>query len=212
MDGTIIDNMPYHKQAWLRTLAELDVHINIDELERYNRGTIFEIIRLIFGNHLSDSQVIDIADRKEALYRESFLPHLRPIDGFETFLDQAKLLGIPMALATNAGEKNIDFVMDRLGVRSYFNTIVGERDIQHGKPDPEIFLIAAQNLNTPSEGCIVFEDSHAGFEAAYRAGMKIVAITTSLLAVELSGLPGITCAITDYTVIHPATLFDMVVR
>ena len=203
MDGTIVDSMPFHMQSWLQTLAERGIHISAEELERANRGTIDEVIRRIIGDHLSDAQVDKIADRKEALYREIYRPHRRPVGGLEAFLEAAKRLRIPTALATNAGDENIDFVLDGLGVRSNFQVVVSAKDVRLGKPDPEIYQLAAAQLGIPPERCIVFEDSRSGIEAARRAGMKVVAITTSLDANELNRDPTVIQVIEDYTAIRP---------
>jgi HAD superfamily hydrolase (TIGR01509 family) len=206
MDGTIINSMPFHEQSWLQTLAERGVHISAEELQRANRGTIDEVIRRIMGDGLSDTQVNEIASRKEACFREIYRPHLRLIDGLDAFLEEIGNLDIPTALATNAGDGNISFVLDGLGIHSKFPVVVGAKDVQLGKPDPEIYHITSVRLGVPPERCIVFEDSHSGVEAAYRAKMKVVAITTSLEVGELNGHPAIIRVIDNYTTICPQAL------
>ena len=206
MDGTIVDNMPFHMQSWLHTLAERGVHISTEDLQRSNRGTIDEVIRRIIGEDLSDVQVNEIAVRKEACFREIYRPHLRLIDGLEAFLEEARRLKIPTALATNAGDENINFVLDGLGIRSNFRVVVGAKDVRLGKPNPEIFHIAAARLGIPPDMCIVFEDSRSGIEAAYRAGMKVVAISTSLEPGELKGHPAVIRVIDNYITLHPKSL------
>jgi beta-phosphoglucomutase len=199
MDGTIIDSMPFHILSWLRLFAELGIHITADEIRRNNRGTIGEVLRRIMGSHLSDAKVAALGGQKEALFRELYRPHLALIAGLEPFLDEAKRLGIPMALATSAGRDNIAFVLDGLAIRSYFDAVVGGDDVEKGKPDPEVLLTAAAMLKMPPERCVVFEDSLSGIEAAHRAGMTVVAITTTLDAQDLRGLSSVVAhVIEDY--------------
>lgn len=181
------------------------------ELERQNHGTIEEIIRRIFGEDLLDAKVAELGERKEAMYRELYRPHLQCIAGYQTFLHEAQTLKIPMAIATSAGECNIDFTLNGLGIRSYFNAIVGGDDVQVGKPHPETFLKAAQQLGVSPEQCLVFEDTHTGIEAAQRAGMKAIAITTTLPAQAFAGIPIVQQIIQDYTTIHPASLLKAIV-
>jgi beta-phosphoglucomutase len=200
--------MPFHIRSWLRLFADLGLHITADEMERYNRGTIGEVLRRILGSHLTDAAVAELAERKEALFRELCRPHLAPIAGLRPFLDEARRLGIPMALATAAGRDNIAFMLDGLAVRSFFDAVVGGEDVEKGKPDPEVFLIAAAMLRMPPRRCMVFEDSLSGIEAAHRAGMTVVAVTTTLDMRDAQGLPSVAYSIEDYRALHPSMLMD----
>jgi beta-phosphoglucomutase len=208
MDGTIVDSMPFHMQSWLKVWAEVSIPITAEDMHRNNRGTIVEVIRRIAGSHLSDAEVIAIAERKEVLFREMFRPHLKLIDGLQRFLDEARHIDVALALATCAGQENIAFVLDGLGIRSYFETVVGEEDVESGKPDPETFLTAAARLGVPPDRCTVFEDSHSGIEAAYHAGMRTVVVATTLDAHDVKGYPTVTHVIDDYTSLHPTHLVD----
>lgn len=209
MDGTIIDNIRFHLQAWSDFLSSLGVEMTEAELDRHNHGTIGEVLRRICGEHLSEADVLELGERKESRYRELYRPHLRLIAGLPSFLEEAKQLGIPMALATSAAAPNIDFVLDGLGIRSYFQACVGGDDVEFGKPHPETFLKAAQRLGYPPAQCLVFEDTLSGIAAAEQAGMKVIAITTTLPAQAFAELPTVQYATPDFTSLHPIALMQL---
>jgi len=209
MDGTLVDNMPYHTLSWQQLLAELGVKMTGQEIERRNHGTLPEVIRNILGDQLSEAEVAAIGERKEELYRAIYCPHLQLLVGCQEFLEQANLLHIPMAVATMANRVNVAFVVDGLGIRDYFKIVIGEEDVRQGKPSPEAFYLAAQGLQLPPENCIVFEDSLSGVEAAQRAGMKVVFLSTSLSASNLNANPSILQISGDYEDLRPEKILLM---
>lgn len=166
------------------------------------------MIRRICGDHLLDAKVTELGNRKEPLYRQMYRPHLRLIAGLEAFLNNARQLQIPMAIATSAGQHNLDFTVDGLGLRPYFDAFVGGDDVTQGKPHPETFLLAAQRLNVAPAQCIVFEDTIAGIQAAQNAGMKVIAITITLPAQSLLDFSNVLQIIQDYTSISPVSLIS----
>jgi beta-phosphoglucomutase family hydrolase len=202
MDGTLVDNMGYHAEAWLALFDSLGIHLKADDFQRRTAGkTNPEILRIFTGRDLSDAEVQALSIQKEMFYRDLYRPHLKTIPGLLPFLEKVREHKIPMGLATAAGKENITFVLKGLQLEAFFNTIVGADDIQNGKPDPEIFLKSANRLNFPPEDCIVFEDSLLGIEAAYRAGMRAVFITTSHLAGELSSHSAVLLSVPDFSVL-----------
>jgi beta-phosphoglucomutase family hydrolase len=207
MDGTIVDSMPYHTRTWLNLLAAEGVQVGFDEFNRRTGGLPNpEVVHTFFGAHLSDTETAAIAEQKENLYRAALRPDLKPIDGVIEFLREARRLNIPLALATSAPQENIEFILSGIQAREFFRVVVGVVDIQRGKPDPQIFLLAAERLGVPPEQCVAFEDSPAGVEAARRAGMKIVAVTSSVPASEFEGRSGVIRVIRDFTRLHPGQL------
>jgi beta-phosphoglucomutase family hydrolase len=208
MDGTIIDNMPFHVKSWLLALHEFGIQINQAELIRHNHGTIGEVIRSIMGNDTSDHIIKAIADRKESLYRQIYRPYLKLLDGADSFLNHSKEIGIPMALATNASWDNINYVLDGLEIYDYFRVVLGNEDIKKGKPDPELFLLAAQRLGIAPEKCLVFEDSTSGILAAERAGMQTIAVSTSLEEHELVKKNSVVKVIQNYHNLDPKNIFN----
>lgn len=197
MDGTIFDSMPYHIASWETLFAEIGHPISRHEIEARNRGTIDQVIRAVLGD-IPDDLVWQYARRKERIYRQMFGANLHLLDGLREFWKQAKAYGVRLALATNAGRRNVDFALDGLNIRSYFDLVLCGEDVTAGKPDPQIFLMAARLLNLSSQNCLVFEDSINGLEAASAAGMDIVAITTTLTPDVLASYPDVLFVIDDY--------------
>ena len=209
MDGTLVDNTRFHLQAWLQLLADLGREVVAAEFHHWSSGkTNGQILRHVLGPGFSDGQIADLAERKEALYRAAYGPHRKLVPGLDRFLREATHHGVPMAVASSAGRANIEFVLDGLGIMSLFEAIVSGEDVRNGKPDPEVFQLAARRLGVDSKQCLVFEDSLAGIEAAARAGMKAVAITTSFGARVFASLPGTVLVVQDFTSLHPESLVD----
>jgi beta-phosphoglucomutase family hydrolase len=180
MDGTLIDNMGVHIRTWLEMLSGMDIHITAEEfLRRANGRTNGEIMRMLIDENMTEDQVQSLAGRKEAHYRELYRPQLKAVDGFHELAQQAKQMGIKLAVATSAPRENVDFVLDGLAIRAAFDAVVDAEGIEKSKPDPEIFLTAAQRLGVTPDECVVFEDSYAGLEAARRAGMTVIALATT---------------------------------
>jgi beta-phosphoglucomutase family hydrolase len=207
MDGTIVHNMPIHNQAWQDVLAEVGIHIDQEEFNRATTGKkTSEILRLMLGSQLSDSDLSYWSERKESLYRERFACCREPLPGLVHLLEQAHALGLPMAVASAAPPENIPFILDELDLRRHFQAVVGGEDVTNGKPHPEIFLKSARILGVEPEKCLVFEDALAGIEAARRAGMDAVMICTTIDAHEVAGQTNVLEAVPDFTYLDLPTL------
>jgi beta-phosphoglucomutase len=190
MDGTLVDSMPYHEKAWDLMLPELGVAVDRFEFFTWSAGlTNREIFPRLLGRTLSADELEHLADRKEALYRESYREVMAPMTGAVELLTRARSAGVKTALGTAAPPENITLVIDGLNLREHFPVIVGGADVKNGKPDPEIFLRCAEAMGIEPARCVVFEDTPAGVEAAYRAGMRCIAITTTLNDAQVRGLP-----------------------
>jgi beta-phosphoglucomutase len=165
-----------------------------------------EILHYVLGTELSETDLAYWGERKENLYRERFAACREPMPGLLPLLEQAHTFGLPMAVATSAPPDNIPFILDELDLRRHFQAVIGSDQIQQGKPDPEIFLKAAQALGVEPADCLVFEDALAGIEAARRAGMEAVFLCTTHEAEEVSGIPHILSAVPDFTQIDLTAL------
>lgn len=199
MDGTVVDNMAFHDRAWSGLLDHLGIALDMDAFRRRTAGkTNPEILRELLGADLSDADIVALGDRKEAFYREFYAPHLRAIDGFFEVIDRADRHGVPYALATAAGPANIAFTLNGLGLTERFATVVGAADVKNGKPHPDMFLAAAERMRVAPERCLVFEDAPAGVEAARRAGMRAVVVTTTLTPAEVADLPHVLRAVATF--------------
>ncbi len=200
MDGTIVDNMQVHTAIWLELLADYGITMTPLQFQAATAGnTNSQLLRSLLNPQMSDAELAAIAHEKETRYRERFRPFLRPMAGLEALLQQAQQANMILAVATAANEPNIEYVLDGLNLRHYFATVVGADDVARGKPEPDLFLLVAERLKLVPETCLVFEDSLAGLEAAHRAGMQAVAITTSHAAEEMVQRPSVRQAIADFT-------------
>jgi beta-phosphoglucomutase family hydrolase len=200
MDGTLVDNMRFHSQAWVAFFENLGIHLEADEFQRRTAGkTNPEILRKFTGRNLTDEEIQVLSDQKENFYRDLYRPYLKATAGLLPFLEKARELNISLGLATAAGKENIAFVLQGLKLEDFFSAIVGAEDIQKGKPDPEIFIKSANKLQVTPENCIVFEDSLFGIEAAQRAGMRAVFITSSHQPEELENRSVIMLAVPDFS-------------
>ena len=120
-----------------------------------------------------------MAKEKEILYRKLYRPHLKEIKGLTSLLNKLKSLKIKCAVATTAPLENRRFILNQLSLTPDFDLVLGEEGVDHGKPNPDIYLKAAEKLKVKPTRCIVFEDSLAGIEAARKAGAFVVALLTS---------------------------------
>jgi HAD superfamily hydrolase (TIGR01509 family) len=152
--------------------------------------------------------VAEWTERKEALYREAYGPHLQAIAGLNGFLESARQLGIPLAVATSGTPGTVEFVLEGLRIGPLFATIVTGDEVTRGKPDPEMFLTAAERLEVDPASGLVFEDSRAGVEAAVRAGMRVVVLATTPGIHELEGREGVVCVVEDYSGLDPRALLE----
>jgi beta-phosphoglucomutase family hydrolase len=199
MDGTIVDNMAFHTKSWLEFFARRGKQYDPEAFFRETAGAQGrEILRERLGPDIPDEEIAVLAQEKDALYREMYGPHRAAIQGFEDFVTQADAQGVALAVATSAPPLNIVFTLDELDLRRHFATVVGAADVKQGKPHPDVFLKAADRLNVPPADCIVFEDAPMGVEAARRAGMRAVVITTTLPAEAFKDFDNVIKIVGDY--------------
>ena len=180
LNGTIVDDMAYHKKVWYHVLVnELGANMSFEEVAAEMYGKNSELLDRVFGKGaFTPEQVSEIEMAKEKKYQEIYRPFMKPLDGLMEFLAAAKAAGIHMGIGSAAIPFNIDFVLDELNIRHFFSTVVSAFHVPVSKSDPAVFLQGAANLGVDPTNCIVFEDAPKGVEAAANAGMKAVAITT----------------------------------
>jgi beta-phosphoglucomutase len=180
IDGTLMDNNEYHKMAWMQYLEGQGREMSDEEFKKNVSGrTNLDAVQRIYGKEMSDEEASKYYLAKEEIYRKLYRPYISPIHGLLEFLKDLHDRGIVMAIATSGIQVNIDFMFQHIPIKQYFKEVIQSKDITKGKPDPEIFTKAAQAVGFPPEDCVVFEDSLAGVKAAKKAGIKVVALTTS---------------------------------
>jgi beta-phosphoglucomutase family hydrolase len=193
MDGVIVDSNPLHLRAWMLYNRRFGIDAGEALAERMYGRRNDEIVREFFGPGLSAEEIAAHGAGKEKLYREMLEPRLAEtlVPGVREFLQRHA--GQPLGLATNAEPANVDFVLDRGGLRVFFRAVVDGHQVRHPKPHPEIYLRAAELLSAAPGNCVVFEDSFSGVEAARAAGARIVGLRTTHRQ-----LPGTQLAIDDF--------------
>lgn len=201
LNGTMIDDMHFHKQVWYDILNdELGANLSWDEVASHMYGKNVELLIRIFGpDHFTMEEMNRLSIAKEKKYQELYKPQLKGLPGLEEFLAVAKQRGIKMGIGSAAILYNIDFAVDGLNIRHYFESIIGAENVLISKPDPETYLKGAQELGLNPSDCIVFEDAPKGVEAALNAGMKCVVLTTMHTQDEFSTYPNIIAFASDYT-------------
>jgi beta-phosphoglucomutase len=187
LDGTLVDNMPFHIDAWIETARALGREITAATVMRDFAGRRNEeILPALLGRAMSPAEIAPLADAKEARYRELFGPHVAPVRGTLALLDELDAHGVVCGIASAAPKPNRDFVLDRLGLRERFRVIVGAEEVARGKPAPDLFLLGASRLGVDPGAVLVFEDAHLGVQAAVAAGMLACGVTTGEPAAVLT--------------------------
>lgn len=179
MDGVIVDSNPLHREAWTKFNRRYGLETTDAMLERMYGRRNDQIVRDFFGGGLAPEEVAARGAAKEELYRELASGRIEEIlvPGLRPFLDRYR--GAPLAVASNAEPENVNFLLDRAGLRSYFRAVVDGQQVIHPKPHPEIYLRAAELLNIAPSNCVVFEDSLTGITAARAAGMRVIGVRTT---------------------------------
>lgn len=211
MDGTIVDNMSFHTKSWVEFFARRGRTIDPDEFFLSTAGRHGrEIIRTEMGAELPDDEVAVLNQEKEAVYREMYGPHRKTVEGFDAFIKDAQAAGVKLAVATAAQTSNVEFTLDGLDLRKEFETVVSAADVPRGKPHPDVFLEAARRVGAEPADCIVFEDAPLGVEAARRAGMRCVVLTTTLPAASFASFDNVITIVDNYSSLSIDTLFATV--
>ena len=201
LNGTMINDMEFHLRAWTEILNnDLKANLSSEQVKSQMYGKNSELLVRVFGEgKFSEDEMEYWSREKEKRYQKAYLPHLQLIKGLKGLLDKALEKKIPMAIGSAAIPFNIDFVLDNLEIRKYFSAIVSADDVVISKPDPETFLKAAELLHIEPSGCLVFEDAPKGAEAATRAGMKSVVLTTMHNRNDFPQTDNVLAFIKDYT-------------
>jgi len=208
LDGTMVDNMMIHHRAWQKKLAEMGLFLELEEVKEKIHGINEEILHRLFGDRFTAEERRRISWEKEALYREIYLPELRPVDGLVELLEGFYDRNIPIGIGTAAPIENMNFVLDNLDIRRMIHTAQHAGDVKKGKPDPEIYLNVSEAMGIDPGKCIIFEDTPTGADAASRAGSKVVVVTTTHEPAEFEHIPSIIRFIKDYREISVGELLS----
>ena len=179
LDGVIVDTAKYHYLAWRRLARELGFDFSPEhneQLKGVSRMKSLEILLEIGEKQLSEEEKFEAAGRKNSWYVD-YITTLTPdevLPGAKKFLEDVKRNKIKTAIGS--ASKNAGLILQRLDMKDFFDVVIDGTKVTRAKPDPEIFLAAARDLDVKPEEAIVFEDAQAGVEAAHNGGMKCVGI------------------------------------
>jgi beta-phosphoglucomutase len=179
LDGVVVDTAKYHYLAWKKLALQLGfdfTELDNERLKGVSRMDSLEILLSIGKVKLTQQQKLFYSDMKNQWYREYILA-MQPdevLPGAIDFLKQLKDKGIKTALGS--ASKNAETILERTYIANYFDVVIDGNKTQKAKPNPEVFLLAADELGIIPNDCIVFEDAEAGIEAAINAGMKCIGV------------------------------------
>lgn len=177
MDGTLIDSEEYHWIAWRHTMADEGVTITREQFLASFGQRNDSILPRWLGDGATPERIEKIANAKEELYRELIGKYgIAPLPGVEHWVHRLHETGWKQAIASAAPRTNVDAILEALSATRVFEGIVSAEDVKNGKPDPEVYLVAASRVGVPPDRCIVVEDAAAGVEGARRAGMKSIGV------------------------------------
>jgi beta-phosphoglucomutase len=210
MDGVLTDNMRMHADSWVELFRDFGLQ-GLDA-ERYLVETAgmkgHDVLRYFLDPEITAADAERFTELKDFLYRVSSRDLIKPMEGLGTFLDSAAEMGVRLGIGTGAGPRNVEYVLDLLGIAEKFQAVVTPFQVKHGKPHPDIFLRVAELLDVAPSACIVFEDALPGVEAASRAGMKCVAVTTTNPADAFSHFDNVIKIIDNFSQLSPAELCE----
>jgi L-ribulose-5-phosphate 4-epimerase len=196
LDGTLVDSGDYHWQSWRETLAAEDFDLTYDQFLASFGQKNDRILRGWLGEDAAVERIERLGDAKEAEYRRLACEGgLSALPGAAEWVARLQHFGWRQAVATSAPRLNVEVMLGACGLERFFDTIVSAEDVTVGKPDPQVFQVAAGRLHTPAERCIVVEDAAVGIEAARRAGMRCIGVSgaatldADIVVTSLADLP-----------------------
>jgi beta-phosphoglucomutase len=180
VDGVLVDSSRAHFESWRRLGRELGFAMSEDQFVATFGRTSREIIREFWpGLATSDEKVRQLDDRKEALFREIIDADFPAMDGAVGLIDALSAAGFRLAVGSSGPPENVSLVLEKLGRREKFVSVVTGRDVTRGKPDPQVFQLAAERLGLAPARCVVVEDAPAGVAAAKAAGARCLGLASA---------------------------------
>ena len=179
-DGVVIDSRVHHEESWERLAAECGLPLPKDHfIKGFGRKNEYIIPEMLQWTQ-DPGEIHRLSLRKEALYRDVVSERgLSALPGVREWLAMLHDAGVPCAIGSSTHLANIQLSLRLLQLEGVFDAVVTSEDVTKGKPDPAVFLKAAERLHRPAARCVVFEDAHVGIAAANAAGMRVVGVATT---------------------------------
>ncbi len=178
MDGVLADTGPLHFITWEHVLTAQGIPFNREKFNFIYGLKNRDLLPYLTGKPVESAWAEQIAAQKELAFRQMLPGKLLPLPGVIDWLKRFRSWGCKQAVASSAPPENVEALVDELHIRPYFDALVTPGDLP-GKPDPAVFLLAACRIGVPPENCLVIEDAIPGVQAAKRAGMRCIAVTTT---------------------------------
>jgi beta-phosphoglucomutase len=176
VDGVLTDSYIPHFQSWQRMFGEIGVEFTDEQFRATFGRTNRDIFAELYRGEMSQERSRQLGDRKEELYREIIRESFTPLPGAIELIDALHAAGFKLAVGSSGPPENIALTLEKLGRADCFLAAATGADVERGKPDPQVFQIAARRLSVSPERCAVIEDAPQGIEAANRAGMTSIAV------------------------------------
>jgi HAD superfamily hydrolase (TIGR01509 family) len=184
-DGVLVDSLELHTQAW----AEMGKRAGLSFPPRFIHETFGmtnpSIFRKLLGDKVDEHDIQAYSDLKEVCYRDVARGKIELMDGVRDVLDALTANGVKLAIGSSGVLPNLELTVNECGLKDRFAAIASLEDITHGKPDPEVFLVAAKKAGAEPNRSVVFEDAVVGIQAAKAAGMYAVGVMTTHPAAAL---------------------------
>ena len=207
VDGVLTDSYRPHFRSWVRMFAEHGIEFTEDAFRRTFGRTNRDILTTLYPGQLSDQQLRDWGARKELLYREIIAREFEPMDGALELIDELHSAGFKLGVGSSGPPENIKLTLEKMARAEKIGAVVTGADVARGKPDPQVFLLAAERLGVPTARCAVVEDAPQGIEAANRAGMTSIALTGTATRDELAHATLVVDRLTELT---PQRIADLI--
>lgn len=176
MDGVLVDSYRAHLVSWQKAAKTYGLSMTEGDFARTFGKTSREIIRQLWPERFDDAQIREFDGRKESAYRDSLREHFPEMPGASELIERLHAAGFGLAIGSSGPVENVALVKELLPAGKWISAIVHGGDVKHGKPDPEVFLVAAKKLGLANSTCAVIEDSLVGLEAARRSGSAAIAL------------------------------------
>jgi beta-phosphoglucomutase len=173
----LVDTAQMHFEAWVRLCRELGRPFDRADFAATFGKRNPEIFSYLFGSTFSEEQVTELGVRKEDYYKEAARQGVQLLPGVRRLLTELRDAGFKQAIGSSAPRGNVDLILELTETAAFFQAISSAEDTTRGKPDPQVFQVAARQLDVPAAQCVVFEDAVAGVQAAKAGAMKCVAIS-----------------------------------
>jgi beta-phosphoglucomutase len=177
MDGVLVDSYRAHLESWQRAAGDYELSMTEEDFARTFGRTSREIIRQLWPGRFNDKQIGEFDGKKEAAYRDILRRQFPEMSGASELIESLHAAGFAMAIGSSGPMENVELTRKSLRAGEFIQAAVHGGEVKHGKPDPEVFLIAAGKLGLDPASCAVVEDAPVGLHAARRAGMAAIALT-----------------------------------